>query len=282
MKLKNTLLLWSFSFLGTFCFAQTVKQTLGKADSLCHFKDYINAEVLYERVLFFTDSTFIMETYIKTALCKVALNKYNEAADLYKLASNTTTSDTLYYSFLLKQSLCLIMDKQYEEAQKTLEEINTEETPKYYLQKALFQNAMVEANNLNFEKAKIDFSKCSQLLTESDQELIQNLIKQNIKSTNIHSTRAGFYSAVIPGLGQTFSGDYKNGINSFVLNAGFLTAFIYTGNQYNYLSSLLFYSFFFPRFYLGGISSAKSIATQKLATEKRNYFNNYLKIYLKY
>lgn len=282
MKLKSTLLIWSFSFLSTFCIAQTALQTLQKADSLSELKNYGTAEILYERLLFFADSNLLNVVYENTALCKMALNKFGEAADLYKLASQASFSDSVYFKLLLQQCICLIMDQQFREAQKIINEINLVEEPDYFRKKALFLNGILEANWLNFEKASTSFDSCQGFIKPDDFDALKHLLQQNQKSTNIHVNAAGIYSAILPGLGQTFHGDFKNGINSFVLNAVFLAAFIYTGNQYNYFSSLLFYSFFFPRYYLGGITSSKTIATQKLAAEKTRFMNAYLNIYLKY
>lgn len=282
MKLKSILLIWGFSFLSQFCIGQTVQQTLIKADSLSAQKNYQSAEILYERLLFFADSNYLSPVYENTALCKMALNKFDEAADLFKLSSQFALSDSAYFSALLKQTICLIMSEQFTESQKILDEIKMAEAPDYYRKKAFFLAGVLEANWLDFKKASIDFDSCKSVLNANDRFALNNLLKQNQKSTNIHVNAAAIYSAFVPGLGQSLNGDFKNGINSFVLNAGFIAAFIYTGNQYNYLSSFLFYSFFFPRYYIGGITASKSIAEKKLKAEKTRFMNEYLKIYLRY
>ena len=282
MKLKSVLAAWSFSLFFSFCFAQTIEQTKTKADSLLTAGLYQQADVLYDRMIFFADSTQQLQALEQGAVCKAALNKFAEAAQYYKLASKLVSADSLYYNLLLQQALCLVMDEQFETAQKILTEILLFEPNEYYKQKSFLLKGIIETQQLNFLTAKIYFDSSAHLVHTNDSILLYDLLNKNYKTVSFNPNAASFYSAVLPGLGQSVHGDFKNGINSFVINAALITAFVYTGMQYNFISSFLFFSVYWPRFYIGGIAGSKDIANHKLKAIQKEYLRNYLKVYLKY
>jgi hypothetical protein len=62
MKLKTALLIWIFSGNNLISFSQTLIQTIAKADSLMQAESYLDAEILYERTLFFADSSIYVSS----------------------------------------------------------------------------------------------------------------------------------------------------------------------------------------------------------------------------
>lgn len=281
MKLKSVLAAWSFSLFFSFCFAQTIEQTKTKADSLLTSGSYQQADILYDRIIFFADSTQQLQTLEKGAVCKAALNKFAEAAQYYKLASKLVSTDSLYYNLLLQQALCLVMDEQPEAADKILTEIVLFEPALYYKQKSFLLKGIIATQQLNFLTAKNYFDSSASLLHTHDIIFLHTLLNKHYKAVNFNPNAAAFYSAILPGLGQSVHGDFKNGINSFVINAALITAFVYTGIQYNFISSFLFFSVYWPRFYIGGMSSSKDIAARKLKAIQKQYLHSYLKVYLR-
>ncbi len=282
MKLKSVLAAWSFSLFFSFCFAQTVEQTKAKADSLLIAGLYQQADALYDRIIFFADSTQQLQALEQGAVCKAALNKFGEAAQYYKLASKLVYTDSLYYHLLLQQALCLVIDEQFETAKKILTEILLFEPAEYYKQKSFLLKGIIETQQLNFLTANAYFDSSAHLVKTNDSILLNTLLNKHYKAVSFNPNAAAFYSAVIPGLGQSVNSDFKNGINSFAINAALITAFVYTGIQYNFISSFLFFSVYWPRFYISGITSSKDIANHKLKATQKKYLHSYLKIYLQY
>lgn len=281
MKLKNILAVWIFSWLSFHTYAQQIKETMIEADSLMQVNNFGLAENLYDRIVFFADSN--QKEYIKkTAICKVALNKYSEAAQLFDLLIKSEKIDSLYYTYMLQKSLCLLIDNQNEQAQLVLREIRLSDADQYFQQKSYLLDAILSAKQLDFVQAQNYLHNGIDLLNKKDSFLWQQYLEKNKNSSEINTKMAGFYSAIIPGLGQSIYGDYKNGINSLAIHTVLVSAFIYTGNQYNYLLSSMFFLTLIPRYYIGGINAAKNSAQLKIKRIQQHYLNQYLSIYLTY
>ena len=94
--------------------------------------------------------------------------------------------------------------------------------------------------------------------------------------------RARLFSLFIPGLGQIYSKDYKNGMNSLILNS--LTSYFLFNSiiDRNYWDALIIYYTPFERYYWGSSKNAELIANnynQKISKQfAESVFNSILKI----
>jgi len=197
-------------------FSLTLIQTIAKADSLMQARSYLNAEISYERALFFADSSIVLVVINKIALCKEVINNYSEAADLFNMANNYEIIDSLYFLNLLKQAVCLVLDNQLIEVNRKLKEFKYSAAPSYYCKKAFLLLSIVESQYLNFELASQYFDSTYNLLNGNNKMCFQKLLLNNKIIGKINPKMAAFYSALIPGLGQTISGDFKSGVIFFI------------------------------------------------------------------
>ncbi len=278
--MRNVLLVWSFSLLAFFANAQSVEETAMKADSLLKYERYLEADVLYDRICFFADTTQLLNSLDNAAICKAALGKWNDASAYYGLLSKLIVSDSAYYETILKQALCLVLDKQFGNAERLLKEIQLMETRSYFKQKSYFLSGVIASQQFNYSYAKTCFDSAVALLGAKDSTFIYTQLMSEMSKMNSSANRSAIYSAIVPGLGQLTQGEFKSGINSFILNAGLISAFVYTGIQYHFFTSFLFYSAYLPRFYLGGISNTKNIARNRKIAQQQQYLNSYLSVYL--
>ena len=83
-------------------------------------------------------------------------------------------------------------------------------------------------------------------------------------------------SLIIPGTGQLYSGDIKNGLNSLLL----LSGIFYLGTIVS-SSALVLIVPILCRYYIGGIVHAKQIADRKREEKKNIYYTNLLGILIK-
>lgn len=65
--------------------------------------------------------------------------------------------------------------------------------------------------------------------------------------------------SIFPGLGQAYSGDWRNAANAFFLNGGIITLAVIQGRADVYFGILLAYQFL-PRYYLGNMRNASKSA----------------------
>ncbi len=89
-------------------------------------------------------------------------------------------------------------------------------------------------------------------------------------------TRAMLFSAIIPGLGEVYAGNIKQGIHDFLLTgiSGYLL--YYSVKKKQYVDAGLVFTFAFNRFYFGSISNARRIA-QKYNNDREDKFLNNIK-----
>ncbi len=87
---------------------------------------------------------------------------------------------------------------------------------------------------------------------------------------------APLLSAFIPGLGEIYSGKYRSGLLSFLVNSLCGYGIYYSLKEGRKMDAILIFSFLFLRFYQGSIQNAAEAAWEY----NENYLNNRLKGYL--
>ncbi len=78
-------------------------------------------------------------------------------------------------------------------------------------------------------------------------------------------------SMILPGLGQTVSGDYKDGLNSAIINGSMIALFFYVSTNLSFADALLSIVPWFGRFYIGGMQNAKTASKRKQERKKQEY-----------
>jgi hypothetical protein len=73
-------------------------------------------------------------------------------------------------------------------------------------------------------------------------------------------------------LGQWYAKDKRNALNALALNGTLITCMVVTANFYSWPSSLLFWVYYVPHYYLGNARAAKDIAIEKAEQKRWHYF----------
>lgn len=282
MKLKNVLLTCIFSIISYVGFCQNISQTISLADSLFQSNNLLQADTIYDRILFFTNDEQQKAILEKSAVCKIYSNKFNEAAFLYKKAINLSNNDSDYFNLLLKKCICHILDNDYDQAKKNLSEIELLCDNELFIAKANYLNGIIEAKNFNYSLAKTSFIKSKVLFNKQDLLLTDSILKRNINAYKPPKKLAQIGSAILPGLGQLISGEYLNAFKSFSINSFLISCLVISGNEYGYLFPSLFFAPFIPKFYLAGIKISGDLATKKSTEINNSFTKEYFKIYFNY
>lgn len=282
MKLKNVLVVLIFNVFSLTTFGQSINETILLADSLYKNNDLINADTTYDRILFFANEEQQKAVLEKSAICKLYINKFNEAAILYKKAIALSNNDSDYFNLLLKKTICHILENEYETAKKNLSEIDLLcDNPKFRA-KSYYLNGIIDAKLFNYASAKESFNKCNNLLSFRDSIITDSILNLNYNIYKPNKRLAHIGSAILPGLGQTFSGEYANAFKSFSINASLITFLVISGNEYGYLFPSLFFAPFIPKFYLAGIKMSGDLASRKSETINNSFTLEYFKVYFNY
>ncbi len=108
---------------------------------------------------------------------------------------------------------------------------------------------------------------------DQSSKLVEKLQKTASSLPQKSPSLAGVLSGVIPGTGHIYSGEFKNGVVSFLLNALFITGAVTAfRNDLNVTGGIL--SFLDLGWYFGGISSAVEAAKKSNKRTRRGYLDS--------
>ncbi len=124
-----------------------------------------------------------------------------------------------------------------------------------------FYRFLANWQNGSYELALNDIDYLLKDHTAARQEVIR--LVRKMQRGNKGKTAAMAMSAVLPGSGQLYSGDYGNAANSFLLNAAFGAMTVYTASRYDWSFSAVVVGSWWLRYYLGGIRMAGNAAVYR-------------------
>ena len=276
--IKPLILFWMVcNILTTVTLAQNLQETLKFANSQFESGNYNLALKEYQRVLFFNDGSNLQHIYEQIGSSFFFKKDFKKAAYYYELSYKTAASESIKTEILFKKAACFMLDKNFKLA--TLELMNLPDSLDLQsTNRKNFYFAVCYWGMEDFEKSKSSFLEILPVDQISAREEItllfskkRNLYKPNPKTAQI-------LSIFIPGSGQIYSGDFKNGINSLVLTGGIVILGIYMTQYYSLFDAILTVFPWFIRYHQGGYQGAKKIAQNKRANRKNETYQNILKV----
>lgn len=120
--------------------------------------------------------------------------------------------------------------------------------------KYAYYSGIIHALTNNISEAISSFEKLDYVNNQNELVQILNDIER-IHNKNHNTSR--ILSTVLPGLGQTVNGEFKDGLNSFIVTGGFLYLFFEVASQLSVVDSLVSVGPWFTRYFVGGLKNAK-------------------------
>lgn len=253
---------------------QDAKSILDFAELNFKNKNYQQTIESCKRVAFF-EKKYIPQTDWLIAESFFMLQDWENASNNYERAYFTQQNDSLKAEIILKKSLCFIFLEKYLHAKNELYNINNQ-SGRYFTQKRDLYLGIVHINLEEYQLAKNVLE--SVFDNEND---IKIGIKKLKKAERINPKLAVFSSAVIPGMGQIINHEYKDGLNSFAINALFAGLFIYTGINYSLVDGFISIFPWFQRYYMGGIKNAKNAALKRQKYNRNESIVYFISMYEK-
>lgn len=255
----------SFLFLSIGLRAQDLKQTLSFADAQREMGNHDVAAKAYKRIIFFQTEEFRENVFARLADTYLDIAEFKNAAKYYDLAYAYERNDSLKNEFTLKKSFCRLVEQEYSYA--LLELFSLEDNlPEEQQNRKNFYLGISYFGTGDFENSETYFQKC---LAEEDKKAeLSKLFEKNAK-IRINPKTAKTLSIILPGLGQFYAGDIKNGLNSMILTGGLIALGIYSATQFTIFDAAISILPWYQRYYVGGFKKAEIIAQNKL-DKKRN------------
>ncbi len=238
-------------------------QEIGQHESAT--KKFLHAYFLDKESVYPELSKRISESFYNAGDTKNAL-KYIAIYLRNKELSVTEVIESKYYKLRI-----LFEIKQYKEAQASLfqfTEMQIEADPDRYF----YYQGLAYIFDQRLEKGRSILSELS-YYDQIDQNSLDLLFKRMEKNLDKNHFIASLLSMFVPGLGQLVNGDTKDALNSFLLNAGFLSLFLYVRQTLSQSDAFLSVAPWFGRYYIGGVNNAGDTSKKKQRLREKEYID---------
>jgi len=258
--------------------AQTASETLEFARLQAAQGYTASALKAYQRVLFFARDRYAGECYAQLADLHAQEGNYPRSAFYYDLLYHAAPNDSTRYAALFGKAGVLLLQHEY---QKSLIELLAldENIPepwrssrRLYLGAAYFGARDFNAAHDVLLKLLPD-SADAQRRAE-----FERLFEKTRKIARKRPETATALSVFIPGAGQLYAGDVKNGLNSLLLNTALTLGFIAMTQTYSFSDALLTVTPWLFRYYAGGIKRTGIILEEKKEEKLRKKFRAVLTV----
>ncbi len=252
--------------------AQDVSAVFDLATQMKNEGNYEGAIKLFQRVNYFGNGFKNTECLLNTADVYFMMNDYDRANEYYEYAYHSTSNDSLQNLISLSKSAIFIYQKKYLEALQELFSVTDDalinSTKNIYLATAYYGlNKFEECKSVLFEMESDSITKSQLTKLISKAEKVQ---KRNPNTSKV-------LSMIIPGLGQFYVGDVRDGINSLLITSAFMYLALNTALQYSFLEATSVLPWF-SRYYMGGYNHAKVIAVNRIEEKQYSIYLQILKI----
>ncbi len=222
------------------------------AESLFSHNLFELARVEYQRLFFFdTSAQRDLQLRLHQAMACLHENSFRAYEEVDNLLRDFPAMDTESQIVLAKE---LLKTGNYDLAVDVLESVNDRQLLVYsYLCNRQYAHALKEARTID--------------------QTLANEIAVFVHGSKKSITRAMLFSAILPGTGEIYAGNVRQGIQDFLLTT--LSGFILYNSVKNkkYVDAGIIFIFAFNRFYFGSISNAGRIAQSYNDRRERAYLD---------
>lgn len=234
------------------------------ARSLYEQGSYDEAIEHFRRLSYFEPEEYTHYYYLGKSYAQ--LQEYDKGVNFYNRAISNCTDGSISADITFELAQLHMQFKAYDYAALTL--WNLRENNLYVKDRKLFYLGFIELLKNDYAEAEALFQKLSYIDSTDYEALASQLHVMEKKMKHPHPKRAKLLSALLPGLGQTYSGDVVGAANSFLLIGGLTTLFIYVQLQLSLVDAILSIYPWYQRYYIGGTDNAANAAIKR-REEKR-------------
>ena len=252
---------------------------LDLGDHLFALGDYDAAITEYKRFLFFNvDDPRVDDVQFKIGLAYRAQKWWMEAAEAMIAAIQRTTETELQAERRVELAVTLIASGAYDLALVELIKVDMQSQSARLRQRARFLRGVAYLYQFKWEQARSVFQVYFDEIPNAAGAAaeIDALFLDALNRSQKSEKAARMLSTFLPGLGQTYAGDWKNGLNALLLNGvlGYITLDAVIERDYD--DALLSFFFLFYRYYSGNRYRAAEAAQTFNGRENRRHVEKIL------
>ncbi len=255
--------------------AQTTEESLQFAREQLAAGNNTLALKTYQRVLFFGGDLYRDECQRQLATLFASQGEYGRSAFYCDLLYQNASTDSMRYEALFSKTGLLMLQNQYKKALLELFSLPQNLPEPWMSRKQLYLGAA------HFGLREFDLARADLLPLFAPEDLkgrkkLERLMRHAERISRKNPKTATVLSLIFPGAGQFYAGDFKNGINAFVLNGLLIYWFVSTGISTTFLDAAGTVSPWLMRYYVGGARKAGTILTKKQEEHLRKDFRKIL------
>jgi len=260
--------------------------TLSLGERFFNSENYYDAITEYKRYIFFNSEkkdNSISNAYYKTGLAYFHLGKSDKAINELRKSIQTANTVRMRDERKIDLAIVLIASGNYGAAEFILIKVEMFSQLPELKKEAAYFRGVASLYSYNWERADEAFHIYFDDLEEKSQGMPIKLESMLNKAQNLKYKSpklAKILSTIIPGSGQIYAGDWRNGINALLLNSATGYYFVDDILQSQYQDAILNYLFLFGRFYRGNRFHAGEAAKKYNEKLNQNLISHILKTLL--
>jgi tetratricopeptide (TPR) repeat protein len=255
--------------------SQNLDQTLQFARAQYEVGNTLTALKTYQRVLFFGGHLHRDECQSQLANLHASLGEFDRAAFYYDLIYQSAGSDSLRYEALFHKTAALMLQQAPKKALLELLSLPKTLPEPWKSRKHLYLGA-AHFSIREFELARQDLLPLFGPDDSAQKAEFEKLFRQAERVARKSPKTARLLSMFLPGAGQFYAGDIKNGLNSLLLNGLLGYWFVATGINYSFIDAGATVTPWLFRYYGGGIRRAGEILETKKEERLKKTFQKVL------
>jgi tetratricopeptide (TPR) repeat protein len=213
-----------------------------------------------ERVIFFGDGKYDAEAFALLGELHLQNGAYTEAATAFNQAAQFSEITATINRLKLLQSAALIRSGKSDLASIELLGMHVEKNDSAFL-KQQFLLGITQFTAGNFSESRTSFRNAA---ADTNAKIrIDSLFEELSRIKHPKAKTARMLSIILPGAGQFYAGDIKNGVNSLLLTGGFVLLGYFVATQYSLLDATVAVIPWIQRYYMGGFKRAGFIAEER-------------------
>ena len=218
----------------------------------------------YKRFLFFhPDDARAGETYRNIGLAYRAQGFWDEAITALRVAVQHASDREEKSEYQLELAVTLIATQNYDLGRLELIKVTMRNPSTPLYRRALFLQAVAYIYQFRWEEAR------EVLRNYTPDEKLDTLLEQAVNLPQKSARVAKVLSAILPGTGQIYANDWRNGLNALVLNAVLGLFAVDAALDGHYANALLWEGSIFLRYYRGNTFRAEEAVKQFNSQESR-------------
>ena len=253
MNLKRITLFFLVLTLLFFCNFTSIAEMnlLALGDHFSKLENYDSAITEYKRFLFFhPDDARAASAYQKIGLAYRTQGLWQEAISMMRNAVLHALNHEEKSEYQLELAVTLIASQNYDLARFELIRVTMRTTSGPLYQRVLFLQTVALIYQFQWEEAR------KVLRHYTTDEMLDKLLDEAVNLPQKSPKVAKVLSAIFPGAGQVYAGNWRDGLNALVLNGVFGFVAVDSVLDRHYVDAVTWTYFIFQRYYLGNLYQA--------------------------